>query len=230
MEIFLRDTWFCDNPLDILSEKFILFLTKDKGMIAKNIQDRINTQGKGWIFSAMDFADMANRNAIDQTLSRLSKKGAIRKLATGLYDTPRVSQRFGALPPDLDSVAKAIAKKFGYHAQVTPAQAAHDLGLSLQVPTQPVYLTNGLSKAIKIGNQSLRFIRVSHKKMVGVGTKSGLVIQALYYFGQGKLDDSTIIARIRALLNDKDKDALRLLMPRTPLWMQPTLRKILQDA
>lgn len=199
-------------------------------MIAKDIQNRINAQGNGWIFSAMDFTDMANRNVVDQTLSRLSKKGAIRKLATGLYDTPRINQRFGALPPDLDSVAKVIAKKFGYHVHVNPAQAAHDLGLSLQVPTQPIYLTDGLSKVVKIGNQSLRFVHVSHKKMVGAGTKSGLVIQALYYFGQGKLDGSTIIARIRALLNDKDKDVLRLLMPRTPLWMQPIVRKILQDA
>lgn len=199
-------------------------------MITKNIQDRITTKGKGWIFSAMDFTDMANRNVVDQTLSRLSKKDAIRKLATGLYDVPRINQRFGALPPNPDSVAKAIAKKFGYQIQVNPAQAAHDLGLSQQVPTQLVYLTDGLSKVVKVGNQTLRFVRVSHKKMLGAGTKVGFIIQALYYFGKDRLDDASMIKRVRALLNDKDKDMLITLVPRVPLWMQPTLRRILQDA
>ncbi len=198
-------------------------------MIIKDIQDRIAAKGKGWIFSAMDFTDMANRNVVDQNLSRLSKKGIIRKLATGLYDIPRVNQRFGALPPDPDNVAKAIAKKFGYQIQVNPAQAAHDLGLSQQVPTQLVYLTDGLSKVVKVGNQTLRFVRVSHKKMLGAGTKVGFIIQALYYFGKDRLDTS-VIKRVQALLNNKDKDTLTTLLPRTPLWMQPALRRILQDA
>ena len=198
-------------------------------MIAKNIQDRITANGKGWIFSAMDFMDMANRNVVDQTLSRLSKKGTIRKLATGLYDTPRINQRFGILPPNLDSVAKAIAKKFGYQIQVNPAQAAHDLGLSQQVPTQLVYLTGGLSKVVKVGNQTVRFVRVSHKKMLGAGTKVGFIIQVLYYFGKDRLDDASVVKRVRALLTDTDKDMLITLMPRVPLWMQPALRRILQD-
>lgn len=199
-------------------------------MIVKDIQNRIASKGKGWIFSAMDFTDMANRNVVDQTLSRLSKKGAIRKLATGLYDIPHINQRFGMLPPNPDSVAKAIAKKFGYQIQVNPAQAAHDLGLSQQVPTQLVYLTDGLSKIVKVGNQTLRFVRVSHKKMLGAGTKAGFIIQALYYFGKDRLDDASMIKRVCALLNNKDKNMLMPLVPRVPLWMQPTLRRILQDA
>ena len=199
-------------------------------MVAKDIQDRISEQGNGWIFSAMDFTDIANRNAVDQTLSRLCRKGVIRKLTTGLYDVPLINQRFGTLPVHPASIAQAIAKKFGYQIQVNPTQAAHDLGLSQHVPAQPVYLTDGLSKVVKIGNHSLKFIRVSPKKMLGNGTKVGLVIQALYYFGQHKVNDNSIITRIRALLSDKDKGLLTTLMPQAPLWMQPVLRRILQDA
>ena len=199
-------------------------------MIVKNIQGRITAKGKGWVFSAMDFTDIANRNAIDQTLSRLSKKGMIRKLATGLYDNPLINQRFGALPPNPDRVAEVIAKKFGYQIQVNPVQAANALGLSQQVPTQPIYLTDGLSKVIKIGGQTLRFIRVSHKKMLGKGTKVGLIIQALYYFGKDKVDDVSVVKKVRSLLSDKDKNMLLKLTPQTPLWMQPALKRILQDA
>jgi hypothetical protein len=199
-------------------------------MRTKNIQNRIKTKGAGWIFSAMDFAEIADRNSIDQTLFRLCKQGIIRKLATGLYDTPIVNPRFGAIPPDPDKVAQVIAKKYEYNLQVNPVQAAHSLGLSQQVPTQAVYLTDGLSKVVNVGNQTLKFVHVSPKKMLGAGTKAGLIIQALYYFGKDNLDEVFLVPRIRALLNDKDKDALMTLMPKTPLWMQPILKKILQDA
>lgn len=199
-------------------------------MIAKNIQGRIAEKGKGWVFSAMDFADITNRNAVDQTLSRLSKKGVIRKITVGLYNTPRINSRFGAVPPDLDSIAKAVAKKFGYQIQVSPAQAANMLGLSQQVPTQAVYLTDGLSKIIKVSNQSIRFVHVSHKKMLGVGTKAGVIIQALYYFGKDNLDHASLLAKVRAVMSSKDKNDLIRLMPMTPLWMQPVLKRILQDA
>ncbi|OYZ36583.1 MAG: hypothetical protein B7Y25_06985 [Alphaproteobacteria bacterium 16-39-46] len=199
-------------------------------MMAKDVKERINIKGKGWIFSAMDFTDIAPRNVVDQTLGRLSKRGDIRKLSTGLYDVPLINQKFGILPPNPDRVAEAIAKKFGYQIQVTPTQAAHDLGLSQQIPAQPVYLTDGLSKVIKVGNQTLRFIRVSHKKMLGVGTKVGIIIQALYYFGQDKINDTIFIKKICSLLNDQDKKALLVLIPRAPLWMQYTLKKIVQNV
>ena len=199
-------------------------------MIIKNIQDRIATKGPGWIFSAMDFTDLSNRNAIDQTLLRLSQKGIIRKLTTGLYDTPIVNHLFGPIPPDPDKVADAIAKKYGYQIQVTPAKAANTLGLSLQIPAQIIYLTDGFSKVVKIGNQTLKFIHVSHKKLLGIGTTAGLIIQALYYFGKSRIDDTSLIIRIRSLLRDTDKKSLRTLLPQTPIWMHHTLKKIIQDA
>lgn len=199
-------------------------------MRTKDIHTHIKAKGAGWIFSAMDFTDLADRNSIDQTLFRLCKRGSIRKLTTGLYDTPIINPRFGPIPPDPNKVAHVLAKKYDYSLQINPAQAAHSLGLSQQVPTQAVYLTDGLSKVVNVGNQTLKFVHVSPRKMLGAGTKAGLVIQALYYFGKDNLDESFLIPRIRALLKDADKDDLMALLPKTPLWMQPILRKILQNA
>lgn len=64
--------------------------------------------------------------------------------------------------------------------------------------------------------------------MLGIGTKAGLVIQALYYFGKDGLNDPFLQAKIRGLLSDKDKNTLFDLKPRTPLWMQPILKKLLE--
>lgn len=197
--------------------------------MTNNIQKRILDHGAGWVFSAADFIDIANRNNIDQTLFRLCKQGKIRKLTTGLYDFPIVNPKFGPIPPDPDKVADVLAKKFGYGIQLTPAQAANKLGLSLQVPVQPIYLTNGFSKIIKLGHQTLKFVHVSNKKLIGIGTKAGLIIQSLYYFGKDKID-STIISKIKSLLQDNDKDDLIAFMPQTPVWMQNSLKKVIQDA
>jgi predicted transcriptional regulator of viral defense system len=199
-------------------------------MKTRIIRDRIAANGAGWIFSAMDFADLIDRNSIDQMLFRLHKTGVIRKLATGLYDIPIVNKQFGLVPPDPDKVAQVLAKKFDAHLQVNPAQAAHYLGLTQQVPTQAVYLTNGLSKVLQVGNQTIKFVHVSPKKMLGAGTKAGLVIQALYYFGKDHLDRDFLVSRIRSQLKDDDKTDLLSLIARSPLWMQPIIKNILHDA
>ena len=153
-------------------------------MKAKSIRNRIHSKGPGWIFSASDFADLIDRNSTDQTLFRLSKKGAIRKLTTGLYDVPVINKRFGHIPPDPDKIARALAKKFDSSLQIHPARAAYSLGLTQQVPTQPVYLTDGLSKNVKVGRQTIKFVHADNKKMIGIDTTAGLVIQALYYYGK----------------------------------------------
>jgi hypothetical protein len=198
--------------------------------MSNKILSRITDMGKGWIFSAMDFADLDSRNNIDQALFRLSKTGVIRKLTTGLYDVPLTNNKWGAIPVDPEKAAFALAKKFGHNLQINPVQAANMLGLSQQIPTQLVYLTDGFSKNIQIGNQTITFIRASHKKMLGGNTKAGLIIQALYYFGKDQINDVSLIARIRALLTANDKDMLIDLMPQAPIWMQKTIKDIVHDS
>ena len=54
------------------------------------VVQRINQKGMGVVFTPADFLDLGSRNAIDLALGRAVRAGAIRKLARGLYDTPRV--------------------------------------------------------------------------------------------------------------------------------------------
>lgn len=135
---------------------------------------------------------MAPRNTVDQALSRLAKKGRVRKVGTGLYCIPVKNPIVEDRPPDIDKVVQAYAQKFGYKIQLSPAKAANLLGVSLQVPAQQVYLTDGPTHSLVLRGMLVTFKHVSPKKLIGIGTKTGLILQAFYYYGQKGINDSIV--------------------------------------
>ena len=195
----------------------------------KNIMNTLGNFTPGMVFGAQDFSDFAPRNTIDQILHRLSKRGDIRKIDTGLYSIPQIHPLFGNVPAAPDKVAKAYAKKFGHIIQVNPAKAANVLGLSSQVPAQIIYLTDGPTKSIMADGMTIKFQHVYSKKLKGKGTKAGLVVQALYYFGVDNVSHD-LIQQIRSLLLPLDQSDLHDLFVFTPHWMQKIIIRILSDA
>ena len=154
--------------------------------VSKSLLQRIQHKGRGSVFSAKDFLDIGSRAAVDQTLSRLARKGVIRRLNWGLYDYPKTSKSLGLLSPAPIVVAQAMARQTGSKIQITGARAANTLGLTDQVPAKVVYLTDGPSRTIKIGNQSISLRHASKRNLVGAGLPSGTVFQAFKLATSGK--------------------------------------------
>lgn len=183
----------------------------------------------GAVFSALDFLDLARRNTIDQALSRLARQRRIKKVGTGLYCILVKNPVVGDIPPHIDKIVQAYAQKFGYKIQVSPAKAANLLGLSLQVPAQQIYLTDGPPHALILGGGQVIFKHVSPRKLLGIGTKAGLMIQALYYYGRKGIDPA-LASKIKDLLDDKDRKHLRRWLDLMPLWMQTILVRDILNA
>src|SRR5262245_61576495 len=121
--------------------------------IQTKILDIIRRRGRGKVFTSKDFLDLGTREAVDQALSRLARAGQIRRLGRGLYHCPRVNNALGMeLAPDADEVARALARKTRSRIVPSGAVAANALGLSTQVPARPVYLTDGRTRQVRIGN------------------------------------------------------------------------------
>lgn len=194
--------------------------------IHSKIVYRIRGKGRGWLFSAKDFLDFGTRCAVDKSLSRLADDGIIRRLRRGLYDFPKISPKLGALTPGSDQIAGVMAKKDQTRLQITGAHAANLLGLSTQVPAKVVYLTDGNSKKIKVGNQSIELRHASSKKMATAGKPSGLVIQALGYLGQDNVD-SGVVTKIKKSLSLDDKKVLEKDIDAAPDWMRPVITQII---
>ena len=172
-------------------------MTLRRAIMANLILDQIKSHPAGWIFSASHFSGLAPRNTVDQTLLRLSKTGHIRRLSTGLFCLPHSHPLLGDTPPSLDDIVQAYTQKFGYQIQVPPAKAANLLGLSQQVATKHVYLTDGPNRSLVLNNTPVTLKHVCPRKLLGIGTKAGLILQSLYYFGAQGFDN-TLALKIKS--------------------------------
>lgn len=160
----------------------------------EQIVGKIRGLGEGAVFTPKDFLDLASRGLIDVTLRRLVKEGMIRKLARGLYDYPKVSPLLkGPLSPDIDSIARALARRFRWRIVPSGAHAANLLGLSTQVPAKAVYLTDGPRKVMKMGTRELVFKTSRPRDMGGTDDPaSAVVIQALKHLGKDAVTEDTV--------------------------------------
>jgi hypothetical protein len=179
---------------------------------------RIKAASPGSPFTPKAFGDLGNRAAVDQALSRLTKASKIRRISRGVYDIPKNHPTLGPLSPDADAVAIAIAGQAGYRLQLTPARAANALSLSSQVPAQIVYLIDGNSRTITVGNQIIHFKHAGPRALLGAGTPAGVAIQAIRAFGPDHLT-AGVIKRLRQNLPSDAKTGLKKLTRFAPLWM-----------
>ena len=169
---------------------------------------RIERFGEGKAFSAKDFLDIASRTTIDVTLASLTKDGKIRRIRRGLYDMPRINEALGGkLSPDLDEAARAIARRQRWKIVPDGAWAANLLGLSTQVPSKIIYLTDGPNSEVPIGRRTIHFKHARPKAMAGLEGKFALVVQALRYLGKDGVG-SREIETLRGALSLAEKRKL----------------------
>ena len=164
-----------------------------KSIDAKVIS-RIYGHQRGWSFFKNDFSDLGSDVAIRQVLTRLTEKGTIRRVMRGIYDYPQISELLETeMGPNLDQVAKALARKLGWRIQPSENTALNLLGLSTQVPAQSIYLSDGPSKTYQIGKQELIFKKRSLKESVFKHKESELVVQALKALGKERIDEAILL-------------------------------------
>lgn len=189
------------------------------------ILKRIRAKHRGFVFTPKEFAHLGMRAAVDQALSRLQRSGQIRRLARGVYEFPKIHPKIGLLSPSPEAVAKAIAKRSASRITVSPAKAANLLGISTQVPVQNVFWTEGRSRTIRIGNQTVSLKHVAPSKMIGAGTEAGIVIQAVRSLGKEGIHEIPVHSLAKRLPSPV-KRAVQRLVPAAPAWSQPVLNQI----
>ncbi len=169
---------------------------------------RIDRLGAGKVFSAKDFLDIASRGTIDMALSGLTRDGTIRRIRRGLYDMPRVNPALGGeLSPDIDEAARAIARRQRWKIVPEGAWAANLLGLSTQVPSKIIYLTDGPNNEVPIERRIIQFKHARPKALAGLDGKFALVVQALRHLGKDGVGPQEI-EKLRAGLSPDEKRKL----------------------
>jgi hypothetical protein len=193
--------------------------------LAQALTKRLRQHGQPWVFTPKDFLDLGTPHAVGMTLLRLVRNGRIRRLSRGLYDCPKTHPVLGLLSPSADSIAEALAGRDGTRIQASGAYAANLLHLSDQVPAKIVYHTDGASRQVRVGRQTISLKNTAPSRLRAHDRMSGLVIQALRYLGKANITEDRV-NQLRKLLSTKDRRQLLKDLPAAPVWMHPHLRAI----
>jgi hypothetical protein len=190
-----------------------------------SIRAHIAQAGRGKVFTPSDFAHLGSRAAVDKVLSRMVARGELRRIGRGLYDRSQSHPLLGELLPSADEIAHALAGKGNLRIQASGAHAANLLGLTEQVPLKLQFLTDGASRTVKVGNQTIIFKHTTPKNMATAGRVSGLVIQALRHLKQDHIDEG-VIAHLRRKMSREDKAVLQADIALAPQWIADIVRRI----
>lgn len=177
--------------------------------------------------AAKELLHLGTRAAVDQTLSRLVRRGSLIRVGRGLYVRP-VEGRFGVRPPEPATVVQAIAEQRGENVVPHGAAAANELGLTTQVPVREVYLTSGPTRKLKLGNQVVELRHAPAWQLAHPGRKAGALIRALAWMGPERADP--VIEAVRGQLPESERTAIVALRRTLPTWMAQQVSKLAGHA
>ncbi|PZO91295.1 MAG: hypothetical protein DI623_03640 [Sphingomonas sanxanigenens] len=193
--------------------------------VTDKIMKRVRGKGRGWAFTPKDFLDLGTRASIDMALTRLVQANQIRRIGRGLYDYPKLHDKLGALTPDADTIAQAVATQSGDKLSSSGAQAANRLGISTQVPAKTSYATSGQTRVKKVAGRTIALKRSRAPILDDASPDANAVLQLLAHVGKDKIDDD-LIQRLSAQIDDRDFKALTKAQPLMPGWMSDAVLKI----
>jgi hypothetical protein len=200
-------------------------MKKHADSIDAAILKRIQNGPMDYVWTPTDFLDLGSRAAVDKALSRNCQSGFLRRIGRGLYHIPKQHPVLGMLPPSDAQFNDAICRKDSSKVFSTGAHAANALGLTDQVPTNPVLLTNGRSRLIRKGQGTLTLKHVSSRFVSAQHPKSTLAILALRSIGKRFVDDD-VITRLRRNLSADDRAGLLDDLAYAPAWIADIFKKV----
>ena len=196
--------------------------------IEKQILTKIVLEKEGVLIFSEDFLDIASQKAVSKNLERLVNHNILVRVARGIYLLPKKDKDLGPLMPSIDVIAKAIAKRDGSRIVDSGIKALQKLGLSTQIPMNAVYLTDGSSRKIKVGNRYIIMKRTTTKNLALKGEISGLVVKAMKEIGKDKVTDNQM-KKIQEFIKKENRKDLLHDARLAPIWIRDKLMKMIKD-
>lgn len=192
--------------------------------LKETIVSKINRSKKGTIFLPDSFLPIDVQYA-SNVLGQLVKDGVLVRVSQGIYIKPKLT-RFGPLMPSLYEIAEIIAKRD--HAKILPCGpvAENYLGFSTQVPTNAVYITNGASRKLRIGNRTLTFKYGVPTNFSYKGEIMPVLVLALKSIGKNNVTEDTLDTVYGVLKEHPEETTWEDDVKLAPAW----IRKIIINA
>ncbi len=193
---------------------------------SQKMRERIAAAEDGSVFTASDFADIADTATIRQCLNRMVSEKGLRRVIRGVFEKPRYSSLLNEyVAADPNKVAQALARSYHWTITASGNTALNLLGLSEQVTSSWEYLSDGPYKTYEWGNTKLIFKHRTNKEITGLSHMTSLVIRALKTMGKERVTNDTIQYLSRKL-SDGERAALMAESGESTDWIVDTIRKI----
>ncbi len=189
------------------------------------IENKIVKASRGEIFFISDFTKYGSEANVRQILSRLEKESIIERIAFGIYLKPKKDEVLGVIYPNLDEIARKIAKRDKARIVPTGSYALFLLGLTTQIPLNTVYLTDGSQRVVKIGNRSIKFKRTVPKTFAIKDDLLQLVVQSLKEIGQKNNTEEFLLKLQKSVIKISDK-TIETELKYAPMWIQKEIKKL----
>jgi len=193
----------------------------------KAIEAIVEHAGSGKIFFPDDFTMCGTPDAVRSGLSRLCRNGKLSRFAKGIYYVPKYDKWDGTLrEPSLDVIAQRIAERDNARIIPTGIYALNRLGLSTQVPTNIVYITDGSARQVKFGaGKSITFRHSNELGNFAYYSKTmQMVVMAMREIGENAITEDQIVKIKNIITSSVLEDEFNHDIVLAPIWV----RKILQ--
>ena len=190
------------------------------------IEERIKSYQYGTAFSASDFLDIADANAVSQALFRMENEGKIRRVINGVYDKPAFSQIIQEYSiPRVDKIADALARRFNWNIAPSGDIALNILHISTQVPNVWEYVSDGPYREYAIDKVILKFKHVMSREINGYSKITVMVIQGIRAIGKDNLTQD-YVERFSLALTTDDKNVLLKEAKNASGWIYKVIKDI----
>ena len=190
------------------------------------IRGNIEKAENGSVFVSTDFTDITDKKTVNMGLIRLADEGLIKKILFGVYYKPEYNELLGeTVAPSPNKVAHALARNFGWTIVPCGDTALNLLGLSTQVPSQWVYVSDGAYKEYSFDNTVIKFKRTTNKEISKLSYKTALTIQALKALGKDNVSEQ-IICRLKKVLSEEEKEMMLTEAKSATSWVYEYIKVI----
>ena len=184
--------------------------------IAQRIMNHATELPEGALLCPSALLHLGSRAAVDQALSRLSRKGEVLRVCQGVYVRP-IQTRFGPRPPAVEKVIVSLSALWGETIVPCGGAAANALGLTTQVPVRSVFLTSGSSRKLTLGELTVELRHAPRWQLAAPHRPAGEAVRALSWLGPNEIEEG--LELIGRKLSSQDLQELAASRAVMPAWI-----------
>ena len=195
--------------------------------LTESILQRVTTLPEGAPVSAKMLLHLGTRPAVDQSLSRLARRGQLLRAGRGMYVSP-VTSRFGTHAPSAHRLIEEFSAQRGEVVVRSGAASANALGLTTQVPTRTVYWTSGRSRSLNLGKLVIKLEHVPSWQLAFAKEPAGEIVRALAWAGPERVQ--SVLQEIEGKVPRAGIQKVAQQVSRFPGWMASALSRSAVNA